>query len=499
MHHQVSHEYISLNQFKSLFESDNKLEISSESKHAIQKSRRFLLDKLGRSEKPIYGINTGFGSLCKEEIGAEDLGKLQINLVRSHACGVGPKVPDKISRLIFLLKIRNFLSGHSGVSLELATQMVAMYNTGAAPVIFEKGSLGASGDLVPLAHLSLPLLGEGEVVLNQRMVSGKEALELLNMKPFVLAAKEGLALLNGTQFMLAYGLDSLWRAQSIMNNAMAVFALAMDAFDCRTDFLHSGIHQIRPHKGQIRVAQYIDKILSTSQIAHREKIQVQDPYSIRCVPQVLGASWDTIDYVASVFETELNSITDNPNVFEDLDLVISGGNFHGQPLALALDFLSIAVAEVANIAERLLYKIIAGERGLPPFLTQNPGLESGFMIPQYAAAALVSQNKQLATPASVDSIVSSNGQEDHVSMGANAGLKCNQIVANTESVLGILLLAAMQALDFRRPLQTGSELETLYADFRKLVPFRGSDSVFKPDMDAATQFLRNLQFEPESL
>jgi len=301
--------------------------------------------------------------------------------------------------------------------------------------------------------------------------------------------------LNGTQFMLAYGLKSLNRAQKSFDNGLAVFALAVDAFDGRKDFLFPGIHQIRPHKGQVMVAEKIAAFLADSPIANAEKKQVQDPYSVRCLPQVLGASADAIAYVASVFETELNSITDNPLVFREADLVVSGGNFHGQPLALSLDFLAIAVAEVANIAERLMYKLIAGERGLPVFLTSNPGLESGFMIPQYSAAALVSQNKQLATPASVDSIVSSNGQEDHVSMGANAALKLYRVVENTESVLGILLLAAAQALDFRRPATSSAILEKLYSDFREMVSFRQSDETFKPDMDAAKAFIRNYSIE----
>jgi histidine ammonia-lyase len=362
-------------------------------------------------------------------------------------------------------------------------------------VVFEQGSLGASGDLVPLAHMTLPLLGEGEVWVNGQRMAGSDYLHSKGLQPYKLRAKEGLAMLNGTQFMLAYGLESLNRAQKSFDNGLAVFALAVDAFDGRKDFLFPGIHQIRPHKGQVMVAEKIAAFLGDSSIANAEKKQVQDPYSVRCLPQVLGASADAIAYVASVFETELNSITDNPLVFREADLVVSGGNFHGQPLALSLDFLAIAVAEVANIAERLMYKLIAGERGLPVFLTSNPGLESGFMIPQYSAAALVSQNKQLATPASVDSIVSSNGQEDHVSMGANAALKLYRVVENTESVLGILLLAAAQALDFRRPATSSAILEKLYSDFREMVSFRQSDETFKPDMDAAKAFIRNYSIE----
>lgn len=487
-------EWISIQDFKKIFESETPIHLSQDSKNAIARSRQFLEAKVKTSPTPIYGINTGFGSLCKEEISSNDLEQLQVNLVRSHACGIGPNVPDRIARLIFLLKIKNFLSGHSGVSPELADRMVFLYNSGVLPSIFEKGSLGASGDLVPLAHLSLMLLGEGDVHYQGEKISAQKVHEILGIQPLALRAKEGLALLNGTQFMLAYGLDSLWRARQLMDNTIAICALAMDAFDSRTDSLYAGLHTIRPHKGQTWVAENLLRLLQKSPIANEPKTQVQDPYSVRCLPQVLGASKDSIDYVASVLETELNSITDNPTVFEEADLILSGGNFHGQPLALALDFLGIAIAEMANISERLLYKLLGGERGLPVFLTQNPGLESGFMIPQYAAAALVSENKQLATPASVDSIVSSNGQEDHVSMGANAATKCARIVENTESVVSILLLAAAQALEFRRPLQSGPELEQLFSDFRKNVEFRSHDKVFKTDMDKALLFVKNLHF-----
>lgn len=491
----ISHDHLTINEFRKIFQSGNPIEISPDSLREIGNARQFLDTKIQTSANPIYGINTGFGSLCKEIISSADLGQLQNNLVRSHACGVGPEVPEHIGRLIFLLKIRNFLSGHSGVSSELASRLVELYNLEFRPVIFEKGSLGASGDLVPLAHLALMILGEGDVYVKENRMNALEALQKHKLSPLNLKAKEGLALLNGTQFMLAYGLDSVWRSQQLIRTAVAVCGMAMDAFDCRTDFLHEGIHRVRPHTGQIWVAESLRNLLNTSEIANRTKNQVQDPYSVRCIPQVLGASKDAIDYVSGIMEIELNSITDNPTLFPEEDLVISGGNFHGQPLALALDFLSIAMAEVANISERLLYKLLGGERGLPVFLTQNPGLESGFMIPQYSAAALVSENKQLATPASVDSIVSSNGQEDHVSMGANAALKCSRIIDNVESVLGILLLAGTQALEFRRPLKTGNELEEIFSDFRKNVDFRNEDRVFKPDMDSARFFIQKLNLE----
>ena len=494
----ISHKPLKEKEFEKICKQGAQIEISSDTLSKIEKSRKFLENKLQNSEKPIYGINTGFGQLCDKEISSSDLGKLQINLVMSHACGVGNPILPKLSRLILLLKIKSFTTGQSAVSKELVEFLVAIYNSGAAPVIFEKGSLGASGDLVPLAHMTLPILGEGEALYKEKLYPGSEFLKILGKESYSLKAKEGLAMLNGTQFMLAFGLDSVWRSRKLMDAAISICSLAVDAFDSRTDFLHPAIHQSRPHSGQIEVAKRIRKLLENSEIAVKEKAQVQDPYSVRCLPQVLGASLDTIGYVASVMETELNSVTDNPLVFEEEDLVVSGGNFHGQPLALVLDFLGIAMAEVANICERLLYKLIGGERGLPVFLTKNPGLESGFMIPQYSAASIVSQNKQLATPASVDSIVSSNGQEDHVSMGANAALKCYQILDNTEAVLAILLLTSAQALDFRRPLSTSPVLENMMSAFRKEVAFRDSDAYFKPDMDKAIAFLKAFQFETNS-
>ena len=474
-----------------LREQTGKLSLSEAVWNEIRLSRSFLEDKIQTSEKPIYGINTGFGELCREEISPENLDQLQINLVRSHACGAGRPVPRQIARTMLLLKIIGFRTGHSAASPELVQALLDFYNAGGCPVVYEQGSLGASGDLVPLAHMTLPLLGEGEVWLNDAVVPAAGFLNQAGLQPYRLRAKEGLAMLNGTQFMLAYGLESLKRSRKLFDNGLVAFALSLDAFEGRMDFLFEGIHRIRRQSGQERVAAALRELRKNSSLAASEKKQVQDPYSLRCLPQVLGASLDAIDYAAGIFERELNAITDNPLVFREENRVVSGGNFHGQPMALTMDFLAISVAEVANIAERLMYKLISGERGLPVFLTKNAGLESGFMIPQYSAAALVSQNKQLATPASVDSIVSSNGQEDHVSMGANAGLKLLQVVENTEAVLGILLLAAAQAMDFRRPERSSAILEKVHSDFRRVVAFRESDAYFKPDMDAALNFIRN--------
>ena len=486
---------IRIPEFFKLLDTSEKLSLSEEVQTEIRLSRAFLEQKIQKADKPVYGINTGFGELCNKEISPDDLEQLQLNLVRSHACGVGRAVPERISRMMLLLKIIGFRTGHSAASPELVQALLDFYNAGGCPVVFEQGSLGASGDLVPLAHMTMPLLGEGEVWWEGKAIPASDFLKLKNMKPYRLQAKEGLAMLNGTQFMLAYGLESLQRGEKLFETGLAVFALSCDVFDGRMDFLFEGIHRIRNQSGQQRVAARLAELRTGSPLAEAEKKQVQDPYSLRCLPQVLGASLDAMHYVHGVLEAELNAITDNPLVFRTEDRIVSGGNFHGQPLALVLDFLAIALAEVANIAERLLYKLISGERGLPVFLTTNPGLESGFMIPQYSAAALVSQNKQLATPASVDSIVSSNGQEDHVSMGANAGLKLLRVVENTESVLGILLLAAAQALDFRRPEKSSMVLEEMHTAFRKKVAFRKDDAYFKPDMDAANEFISRYRFE----
>ena len=490
MHIEIDHYFQSLEDCKHSFFSSKPLTLKPETRGQIAESRRFLEEKMKTSVRPVYGINTGFGDLCKEKIDDRDLDTLQLNLVRSHACGFGAPIAPELSRLMMFLKIKSLTSGISGVTEDLVDHLLAFYNTGAAAVVFEQGSLGASGDLVPLAHMTLPLLGEGEVWWQGERISGQAFLQKSGLKPLRLKAKEGLAMLNGTQFMLALGLDALWRAQQLFENNLWVCSLAADAFDSRFDFLHPAIHACRPHPGQMKVADRMAALIEDSELAAREKTRVQDPYSVRCLPQVLGASLDSMDHVARVLEIELNAVTDNPLVFQEEDLVVSGGNFHGQPLALALDFLGIAVAEVANISERLLFKLLGGERELPVYLIENAGLNSGFMIPQYTAASLVSQNKQLATPASVDSIVSSNGQEDHVSMGANAALKCLRIVENCEGVCAILLLAACQAMDFRRPLKTGSKLEVLFQSFRQKVSFRKSDAFFKDDIDKSVEFLR---------
>lgn len=490
--HFISKEHLSIDLIAEILKSNAKLALSESAITAIVKCRTYLDNKMANSTKPVYGINTGFGSLCDVKINTEDLSQLQKNLVMSHACGTGDQVPQEIVRLMLLLKIQSLAYGHSGVQLKTVERLIEFYNLEIYPIIYTKGSLGASGDLAPLAHLCLPLIGMGEVILNDEIISGEKLLKKFNWEEIQLQSKEGLALLNGTQFMSAYGVWSCLQAKQLAENADSITAIAIDAFNCRLDPFHNLIHELRPHAGQLATAQNILNKLAGSEIASQEKVQVQDPYSFRCVPQVHGASKDAIDYVCQVITTEINSVTDNPNVFPDEDLIISGGNFHGQPLAIALDFMAIALAELGNISERRTYQLISGSRGLPAFLVENPGLNSGFMIPQYTAASIVSENKQLCTPASVDSIVSSNGQEDHVSMGANAATKLHRVILNLQRILAIELLNAVQAIEFRRPLKSSAVVEKIVSDYRKVVSRNTVDRVLAIDIQQSVIFLQQL-------
>jgi histidine ammonia-lyase len=436
-----------------------------------------------------YGINTGFGSLCNVRIAPDELSALQENLVCSHACGMGDEVPEEIVRLMLLLKIHSLSQGYSGVRKELIQRLIDFYNLGMLPVVYELGSLGASGDLAPLAHLSLPILGKGWVNYKGEKHQAAAVIQEAGLSPMPLVAKEGLALLNGTQFMSSYGTWALLAAQRLARWANIIGALSADGFGAKVEPFHHSIHRVRPHAGQVNTAQELLQLLEGSAIQALPKEQVQDPYSFRCIPQVHGATADVIETVRKVIETEINSVTDNPIVFHNEDTIVSGGNFHGQPLALHLDFLAIAMAELANISERRTYLLISGQRGLPPFLAPDAGLNSGFMIAQYTAASIVSQNKQYCTPASVDSIVSSNGQEDHVSMGANAATKLRKVIRNVQRVLAIELLTAVQALEFRLPAKTSPPLEQVRAAFREAVPFMDKDRVLHDDLVAAEHFL----------
>ncbi|MEO8470665.1 MAG: histidine ammonia-lyase [Chryseolinea sp.] len=474
-----------------LSDRDFKLQLSTESKSKIGQCREYLNLKLKTSTQPIYGINTGFGSLYNRNISVDQLEKLQENLVKSHACGTGQQVSDEIVRLMLFLKIQSLAYGHSGVQVSTVERLIDMFNNRVFPQVFEMGSLGASGDLAPLAHLTLPLLGFGEVNFDGKMQPANVVLQHLNWSVLQLQAKEGLALLNGTQFMSAYGVWILHHARRLINLSSVVGALSLDTFDGRIEPFDDKVHMIRPHVGQSKIAAEVRQILQGSELIVQTKKHVQDPYSFRCIPQVHGASSDAIDHAASVFVIEINSVTDNPNVFPEDDLIISAGNFHGQPLALALDYLAIALCELGSISERRTYQLISGVRDLPNYLVANPGINSGLMIPQYTAASLVSQNKQLATPASIDSIVSSNGQEDHVSMGANAATKAYRIVENLYSILAIELVTASQALIFRRPLKTSPFLERFVHNFRQHVPFIEDDRVLHLDIKKAERFLKS--------
>jgi histidine ammonia-lyase len=495
--HYISSEVLSLETLQEIIFQHKTLALSEEAKINVQKCRDYLDKKMETSTQPIYGINTGFGSLCNVIISNENLSQLQSNLVKSHACGTGDEVPSAIVKIMLLLKIQSLSYGHSGVQLQTVERLIDFYNNDILPVIYTQGSLGASGDLAPLAHLSLPLLGEGEVNFEGKKMHSLEVLKKFNWQPIVLQSKEGLALLNGTQFMSAYGSYVLLKAMKYSYFSDVIAAISLEGFDGRIEPFDELIHFIRPHKGQIVTANRMKKLLEDSEIIAQPKQHVQDPYSFRCIPQVHGASKDTIDYVKKVFKTEINSVTDNPNIFIESDVIISGGNFHGQPLALALDFLAIALSELGSISERRTYQLISGLRGLPAFLIDNPGLNSGFMIPQYTAASIASQNKQLATPASIDSIVSSNGQEDHVSMGANAATKCLKIMENLERILAIELMNASQAIEFRRPLQSSDFIEMFLKSYREEVPFVKEDRILHYDIENSVAFLNSFLIDIE--
>ena len=489
--HHISAEHLSIETLRNITENNYKLALSSDARERIAKCRSYLDEKMKSQKTPIYGVTTGFGSLCNISIGLDDLSQLQSNLVMSHACGTGDRVPAPIVKLMLLLKIQSLSYGHSGAQLSTVERMIELYNHDILPIVYEQGSLGASGDLAPLAHLSLPLIGLGEVEYEGSITPAAEVNARFGWEPIKLCSKEGLALLNGTQFMSAYGSWSLIKAKRLSDWADVLGAISLDAFNGRLDPFNDNIQQVRPHAGQIKTGERFRALLKGSQIQELEGKAVQDPYSFRCIPQVHGASKDAIAYVESVITTEINSTTDNPTIFPESDEVISAGNFHGQPIALVMDFLAIVLAELGNISERRTYKLISGVRDLPSFLVAKPGLNSGFMIPQYCAASIVSQSKGLCMPASVDSIPSSQGQEDHVSMGSNAATKLRRVALNTERVLAIELLNAAQALEFRRPLRSSQVLEGVVEAYRAHVPFVDADCVLYPLIELSVKFLAN--------
>jgi histidine ammonia-lyase len=485
----ITSETLLIDDVSHILNSNFKLKLADSVRKNIEKCRNFLDEKLKSSTNIYYGINTGFGSLCDKVISNSDLEQLQKNLVMSHACGMGDEVDPDVVKLMLLLKIKGLSLGHSGVTLELVDRLILMFNNNVLPVIYSQGSLGASGDLAPLAHLSLPLIGMGYVDYNGERKKSAEVLAELKLSPISLKAKEGLALLNGTQFMSAHAVLAIIRSSNILNWSDTIAAMSIDAFDVGKSPFIDQVHLVRNHPGQLATARNIRLILEGSQLFNKAEKAVQDPYSFRCIPQVHGATKDALNYIMDVVETEINSVTDNPTIFPDDDLIVSAGNFHGQPLALVLDQLCIAIAEIGSISERRVYKLISGQRGLPAFLIADSGLNSGYMIPQYTAASIVSKNKQLCTPASVDTIDSSNGQEDHVSMGANAATKTMEVVENVEKLLAIELLTASRGLDYRKPLKSSEKLEAILADYRKIVPFTDKDTVLYEDMQKSLAFI----------
>ncbi|MBP5488282.1 MAG: histidine ammonia-lyase [Bacteroidales bacterium] len=491
MTHYISNERLTLEQLKDIIDSHARLELSKESVAAVQKCRRYLDEKMTDPTRPIYGITTGFGSLYNVTIKPDELSQLQYNLVVSHACGSGETVRPEIVKLMLFLKAQSLSYGHSGVQLATVQRLIDMYNEDILPVVYQQGSLGASGDLAPLAHLSLPLIGLGEVLYKGRIRPSAEVWAEKGWEPITLQSKEGLALLNGTQFMSAHAVWALIKSARLSWWADLIGAMSLDAYDGRIEPFLPLTHQIRPHVGQILTGKHFMQILEGSELIGRLKEHVQDPYSFRCIPQVHGAVKDNILYVNSVIENEINSTSDNPNIFPDEDMIISAGNFHGEPIAIPMDALAIAMSELASISERRTYQLIHGLRGLPKYLVANPGVNSGFMIPQYTAASIVSQNKGLCWPASCDSIPSSQGQEDHVSMGSNSATKLARIVDNVETVLAIELFNAAQALEFRRPLKSSPLIERIFADYRKVVPFIENDTYMHPHIEKSVEFIRN--------
>ena len=488
--HKISAEHLSIEQIGEIVYGGYKIELSDDAQRRISECRKYLDKKIEESTVPIYGVTTGFGSLCNVSIVSDYLAQLQINLMMSHACGTGDRVPNDIVKIMLLLKIQSLSYGFSGCQLATVNRLIDFFNNDVYPIVYMQGSLGASGDLVPLAHLSLPLVGLGEVEYKGKVLTSVEVLKKFKWQPIQLASKEGLALLNGTQNMGAFAVWSLLQSQRLSKWADKIAAMSLDAYYGLTAPFTDAVHQVRPHKGQIVTAARMRELLEGSEIIEKPKSYVQDPYSFRCIPQVHGTVKDTIEYVRSVVDVEVNSATDNPTVCPDEDLIISAGNFHGEPIAMPMDFLAIALCELANISERRIYKLVSGTRGLPSFLVANPGVNSGFMIPQYTAASIVSLNKTLSTPSSVDSIPSSQGQEDHVSMGANAAIKLYKVVLNTERVLAIELFNAAQALDFRRPLKSSPAVEAIHAAYRKVVPFIVDDEVMYPHIAHSIEFLK---------
>ncbi|WP_026907794.1 histidine ammonia-lyase [Paucisalibacillus globulus] len=457
----------------------------------VDENRR-AVETMVQSKKVMYGINTGFGKFSDVIINDEDLEDLQLNLIHSHACGVGEPFDEKISSVMVLLRANALAQGYSGVRSELVEQLINLVNAGISPVIPQQGSLGASGDLAPLSHLALVLLGEGEVFYQGKRMVTEEAFQAVGLHPLTLKAKEGLALINGTQAMTATGVITYLEMEKLLHQSELTAAMTMEGLNGIMEAFDADLHHVRGHQEQMEVAERMRNTLHDSGLTTSQgEIRVQDAYSLRCIPQVLGACWQTFHYAKEKLTIEINAVTDNPLIFSDDDKVISGGNFHGQPIAFAMDFIKLGIAELANIAERRIERLVNPQlNDLPAFLSPNPGLESGAMIMQYSAASLVSENKTLAHPASVDSIPSSANQEDHVSMGTIAARHALAMLQNTRRVIAIELICAMQAVEYRGIEKLSSITRAYYNKARKVVPSITKDRIFSIDIENLTKWLK---------
>ncbi len=465
--------------------------LDNDARERILASREIVDTALGEG-RTVYGVNTGFGDLANVSIEGKDLAQLQVNLIRSHSAGVGNPFPTEVVRGMMLLRANALAKGFSGVRTTVVETLIEMLNKDVVPVVPEQGSVGSSGDLAPLAHMVLVMIGEGEAFYRDEQIPGSTAMKKAGIKPINLQAKEGVALINGTQPMTSIGVLAVHDAMMIVRNAAIAAAMSLEALRGTRAALDKRIHEIRPHEGQGDIAEVMRMLLPDSEInqSHANCGKVQDAYSLRCVPQVLGASLDSIRYIRSILETEINSATDNPLVFTEGGDVVSGGNFHGQPIALTMDFLGIALSEIANISERRINRLVNPDlSGLPAFLTKEGGLRSGLMIAQYTAAALVSENKVLAHPASVDSIPTSADQEDHVSMGTIAARKARKILENVLNVIAIELLCASQGIDLLHPLKPSKPLQLVHQEIRKKVPVLEDDRVIAKDIDAIRELI----------
>ena len=453
------------------------------------------VETMAIGNKAVYGINTGFGPLCDTQITPQETSKLQRNLLITHAVGVGSPIDKELSKIMMICKVHALCQGFSGVRLELIKRIIYFIENDLLPIVPEQGSVGASGDLAPLSHLFLPLLGEGEFWIEDKIVPAKEVLSSYGLKPLQLEAKEGLGLINGTQFILAHAIEGLTKMKYLLNLADVSGVMSLEGFQGSASPFREELHKIRPFKGNLKVAERIRMLLEGSQNveSHLECERVQDPYSIRCLPQVHGASRNAFNHLNELAKIEMNSVTDNPIILSDTE-AISGGNFHGQPLAMALDYASIAASELGNISDRRCYLLLEGKYGLPRLLTANGGLNSGFMIPQYTTAALVAENKSLCFPPSADSIPTSLGQEDHVSMGSISGRKFNQILGNIEKILAIELMYAAQAMEFRRPNTFSDIIEKNFEIIRGKVDKLEDDRVLKDDIYAMISLVKKQAF-----